>query len=176
MLGLSAVLASPAAAHGDLVTSKPEAGATVKKPVDHIIINLTETPTENANVSVIDGCGVDLFDELFVTEKSLHVLLEDDGQPGEWQVSYRVISAEDGHKTNDSYSFTVKGQADCSDPEEPQDGDDVDDEGENEGDDGAAAPPAGPASDEGGSLPIIAVIIGGLALIGIAVLVRMRSS
>lgn len=168
------VIAGPAAAHGDLVSTVPAEGEKLNEPTDHVIIELTETPQANASVQVTDGCNVDLTDEIFVTEKQLHVLLND-GQPGNWNVSYRIISAEDGHKTTGGFAFKVKGAAECSDPdpepsEEPQPtdpappNDDVDARDQN------------PASDGSGGLPIFPLVIGGAALIGIAALVRMRSS
>lgn len=165
------VIAGPAAAHGDLVSTVPAEGEKLDEPTDHIIVELTETPQANASVQVTDGCNVDLTDEVFVTDKQLHVLLND-GQPGTWDVSYRIISAEDGHKTTGGFAFKVKGAAECSDPapsEEPQPtesappNDDVD------------ARDQDPASDESGGLPIFPLVIGGAALIGIAALVRMRS-
>jgi copper resistance protein C len=165
------VIASPAAAHGDLVSTVPSEGEKLNEPTDHVIIELTETPQANASVQVTDGCNIDLTDEIFVTEKQLHVLLND-GQPGTWNVSYRIISAEDGHKTTGGFAFKVKGSAECSDPDpapsvDPDPTDAPPDDDVDAGDE--------PASDESGGLPIFPLVIGGAALIGIAALVRMRS-
>lgn len=172
IFGLS-VLSAPAGAHGDIESTSPKKGATLKEPTDHVLINFTEAPTDNASVQVIDGCGTDLTTDVFVTQRTLHVLL-DDGQPGRWQVAYRVISAEDGHKTNGSFNFKVRGTADCDgDVEEPDDGGET--IGPDDGSGEQAAPDAEPTSDQGNSLPLVAIFVGGLALIGIAALVRMRS-
>lgn len=172
VFGLS-VLSAPASAHGDIESTSPKRGATLKEPTDHVLINFTEAPTDNASVQVIDGCGTDLTQDVFVTQRTLHVLL-DEGQPGRWQVAYRVISAEDGHKTNGSFNFKVRGQADCGGGEEEPD---VDSEtiGPDDGSGEQAAPDGGPASDQKSNLPLVAIFVGGLALIGIAALVRLRS-
>lgn len=174
-LGFMAVMA-PAGAHGDIESTFPERGASIKKPTDHVMINFTEAPTDNASVRVVDGCGTDLVDEVYVTDRTLHVLL-DDGQPGRWEVTYRVISAEDGHKTNGTFPFRVRGSADCSSDGDNGNDTDADTETIAPGDDGddQAAPDTNPTSDSGGSLPLVAIFVGGLALIGIAALVRLRS-
>ncbi len=167
------VIAGPAAAHGDLVSTVPVDGEKLNEPVDHVIIELTETPQANASVQVTDGCNVDLSDEIFVTDKQLHILLKD-GQPGSWNVSYRIISAEDGHKTTGEFAFKVKGAADCSDPDPAQTPEP--EPTQSEGADGDVdAGDRDPDSDESGGLPIFPLVIGGAALIGIAALVRMRS-
>lgn len=159
-----------AAAHGDMEETFPKDGATLKKPADHVMITFSEAPTKNTSVRVIDGCGVDVVDETYITDKTLHVLLTE-GQPGSWLAAYRVISAEDGHKTAGNFSFTVKGVADCSE-EEPEPGETIAPDPPSEE---QAAPDTSDTSDEGSSIPIVALLVGGAALVGIAALVRLRS-
>ncbi|MFP5298982.1 MAG: copper resistance protein CopC [Actinomycetota bacterium] len=171
-LALVVILAGSVRAHGDMQNTFPKDGATLKKPADHVMIDFTEPPTENAAVRVIDGCGTDVSDEIYTTDKTLHVLL-DEGQPGEWSVTYRVISAEDGHKTTGNFSFTVRGSADCS--SEGESTDDTETIGPGDGSNEQAAPDTDPTADEGSSVPMVAILVGGLALVGIAALVRMRS-
>lgn len=166
------VLPSVAGAHGERVSTRPEDGAVVRRPPDHVRINLTETPSERTSVVVLDGCEVDLVDEVFTTQKTLHVLL-DRGQPGEWSVDYKVVSKEDGHKTGDIFTFTVEGEADCREEEEkdPTDPDDTvaPDTGPDTGD------ASGPVADDS-SLPIVPLILGSVVLLGLAFAIRSVSS
>ena len=165
-------LAAPAWAHGDIERLRPEPEQVKAKAPDHVMLTFTEAPTKDARVAVNDGCGREMTREKYVQGKTLHVFLNK-GQPGEWNVSYNVISAVDGHKTNGEYSFTVTGEPDCSEPEpdasetvaEPTDGTDA-----------AADPDTTPTSDDSGGIPIAVVGIGVLALVGIAFLVRMGAS
>lgn len=180
--------AAPGAAHSDLEDTFPKIDSSVQGPLDHIMLNFTEAPTEDTSIQVLDGCGDDVVEETYITGRTLHVLLEPGPHGnGKWEVAFRVISAEDGHKINGDYSFKVKGKTDCSAPDpgaddegEPADPVGNDDEGDDDtegpsGSDEQAAP--GPnTSDEGASLPILPLVIGGIALVGIAALVRMRSS
>lgn len=102
----------------------------------------------------------------------MHVFLND-GQPGEWTVSYAVVSAVDGHKTNGKYSFTVDGEPECAEPEPAVSETVVEPPGDA---DAAADPDATPTSDDGGGIPTAVVAIGVVALIGIALLVRLGAS
>lgn len=167
------VLLSPiAGAHGERVSTRPADGAILNGVLDHVRINLTETPSDRASVTVLDGCGVDVVDEIFTTQKTLHVLL-DRGEPGEWSVAYKVVSKEDGHKTGDTFGFSVKGLADCSEPEEP----------DPTAPDDTVAPDTGPGAggasgpvSEDQSLPVVPIIAGTLVLLGLALAVRSASS
>ena len=166
---------SSALAHGERVTTRPEEGATQKKAPDHVMVSLTEAPSDRNSVSVLDGCQRDIVDEVYTQGKTLHVLL-DKGQPGEWLVDYKVISKEDGHKTADAFVFSVAGEADCSatqDPETPEEKDVTDP-------DETAAPDTGPdgsssTSDET-SLPIVPIAIGVVVLLALAFGARVASA
>lgn len=175
--GAIILLLSPAAyAHGELVTTNPKDGATVKKSPDHIMVNLTETPSDRASVTVTDGCNRDVVDEIYTQQKTLHVLLNK-GRPGNWVVDYKVISKEDGHKTASAFSFSVKGEVDCS---AVSDHDDRKETSAADPSDDIAAPDTGPDADtptpEETSLPVVLIAVGVVALIGIAIVVRTSSS
>lgn len=161
-----------ASAHGDLESTEPAADSTIKKPVDHIILTFTEKPSDRARVSVVDGCGDSIGDDTFVAERSFHVLLVKKGEPGTWTVDYRVVSAEDGHKTSGTYTFTVQGKADCNQPDPSASSEPPAEDGDND----PQASDETPTSDEGSSFPMIVLVIGGLALIGIAILVRLMGA
>ena len=169
---LCVVFAGPALAHGDIERLRPEAEEVKNKAPDHVMITFTEAPTKDGRVKVLDGCGEEMTREKYVQGRTLHVFLNE-GAPGEWNVSYNVISAVDGHKTNGQYSFTVKGEPACEEPA-PEASETA---AEPSGDaDTASGPDTTPTSDESGGIPVAMVGIGVLALIGIAFLVRMGAS
>jgi methionine-rich copper-binding protein CopC len=176
---ISLLGAAPALAHGDLDGTTPSAGATVKKAPDHIVVNFTETPTKATRVAVTDGCDFGIVTDTYTTGRAYHVLL-DPGHPGQWTVDYKVLSAEDGHTSDGSYNFSVRGAAgDCSAPFEAAGGgggtDDPDEPpGDDPGDDdeGSAAPGTGPAGDDP-SFPMVPVVLGSVAVLGLALAVRL---
>ena len=164
-----ALWASPAGAHGDLQSTIPEKGSKLEKVPDHLIINFTEAPTKQSLVSVKDGCKDEVVDELQFDGNVAHVFLSK-GQPGKWKVSYKVVSAIDGHRTNGSYSLDVTGQADCS---ANNGGSDPDDKGAGPGPN-AADPDNGEDGDES-SFPVVPVVIGSLGLVALALVARRLS-
>lgn len=148
-------LAGMAAAHAERSSEQPKEDATVEAPPAEITVGFTEPPTGDASASVTDGCGNELVSAVAAGNQTLTVSLAE-GQPGKWQVATTVVSAVDGHRTKDSYSFTVAGDPDCN-----------------------AAAPELPSDDEvpdtgGSSLPWIPITIGIVAMLGIAMLVRGR--
>ncbi len=165
------VLLSPiAGAHGERVSTRPADGAILDGVLDQVRIDLTETPSDRASVTVLDGCGVDVVDEIFTMQKTLQVQL-DRGQPGEWSVAYKVVSKEDGHKTGDTFGFSVEGLADCSEPEDPAAPDETIAPDTGPGASGAS----GPVSEDQ-SLPVVPIIAGTLVLLVLALAVRSASS
>ncbi|MDQ4142793.1 MAG: copper resistance protein CopC [Actinomycetota bacterium] len=159
-----------ALAHGDLQSTIPEAGSKSKKPLDHIIINFTEPPTNNSVVRVKDGCDRQIVEELDFEDKAAHVYLSK-GQPGKWRVSYDVVSAVDGHKSDGSYSLTVAGKADCSQKSNGNGG---------RADPADEATGPGPQAGGGGgedesSFPVVPVALGSVGVIALALLARRLS-
>lgn len=156
------ILAAPigASAHGDVTTTAPAAGGRVKQPPTSISISFSEPPSNDSKYTVVDGCGDDVFAgvEGKGTDKTLLVA---GGNPGRWKVSYNVISATDGHRSSDRFSFTVAGKKDC----EPT--------SEESPDIGEAAPPVTP--DEPASFPVVPVAIGGAIVVG-AIAIRLLAS
>lgn len=146
--------ALPASAHAERVEARPAEGEKADAPPEELYIRFTEPPTGDAVVSVLDGCEREVVSGIDVSNQEITAALED-GQPGKWKVSLKLISGLDGHPTTDKWRFSVAGEPDCS-TEEP---------GET-----AAEPDEEPA--EGTSSTLIIGVIGGLALIGVAILVR----
>jgi len=170
-LGLAQLMSGTALAHGELESEFPEAESTLGKPPDHVILNFTEAPTNDAVFNVTDGCGTEMIAEAAVQQRAGHLFLTKDGQPGTWKVSYKVVSAEDGHLSKGSYALTVKGKKDCS-PDEPSGN------GGNGGGNAAGGTGGAPTGDEddGGSFPVVPVIIGTVALLGLAFIARRATS
>lgn len=171
LLGAVGLFSQSASAHGERESTEPSAGESVKRSPKHVYINLTEAPSEGAEVRVQDGCGDEVPQELVIIERTLHSTLSK-GAPGKWQVSYRAVSKVDGHATKDAFSFTVRGQKDCSEEEiatDPASGQETD-------------PAAGASRDSGsetgssaigsGAFVVVLGAIGGLMLIGILWTVR----
>lgn len=151
---MSALSIGVAWAHAERLRSVPEQGTKLDKAPAELSIDFTEPPTGDANLVVMDGCETDVVQELQVQDTSVSASLAE-GQPGTWVVRSTVVSGVDGHQTNDSWSFTVKGSKDCSAPSEATD------QARDEGD-----------SEDESSLPVVPVAIGAVAVLGIALLLR----
>jgi methionine-rich copper-binding protein CopC len=174
---LSGLLLMPgtARAHSELESSRPAEGARQKKPPDHIVLRFSEVPAEDSIVKVSDECTKNLVDDSFVAGNAFHAQLVG-GTGGKYVVEYALISAEDGHPTRGTFSFTVKGPADCS-ADEPDDtaGNADGDAGNGNNDDGAA-PDTEPTGDEDdSSSPMIPIALGGLGAIAIAAIARLAT-
>jgi methionine-rich copper-binding protein CopC len=172
MLLGSIALAGPAGAHGEIESSDPAPESRVRRAPGSVAITFTEAPTAQAVLEVTDGCrrkvgqGVDVADATATVRTAT-------GQPGRWQVSYRVISAADGHETKGKYAFTVAGKKDCTPDPKPTD--------EPKGDEDPAAPNDKASPDDsddtgGSSAPVVPIALGAAALIVVALLVRRSGS
>jgi len=168
-LGCS-VTGGAAHAHGDLLSSRPADGSTIRKPPEHVALHLAEEPAKRSVVTVTDGCARDVTGDIYAADQTLHALVAKKAQPGDWQVTYRVVSAEDGHLSKGGYTFTVKGNADCS----------AETTGNEEGQEdevaqGGGAPVGAPAP-VGREFPIVAALIGGAIVVALAFAVRVASA
>lgn len=149
--------ASLALAHGELERTDPEAGAVLKAPPAEVSIDLTETPTDASNLKVLDGCGRNVIEQAEVKGKSLVASIQE-AQPGAWLASWRILSDEDGHVTNGSITFRVRGAPDCSAKTTPK----------------AQEPPA-ESSSSIDPTAIFLIVGGSVVIIGLALLVRRSS-
>lgn len=120
-LALVAVLAvaSPAAAHDELVGSSPEAGADLgAAPEDVTLTYSAAIMTEGATVAVFDATGRDWADgDPVIDTNTLTMPLAGDLPSAGYVVEWRVVSS-DGHPISGTIPFTVGGAA-------PIDADDV---------------------------------------------------
>lgn len=165
--GVVALLVLPgvASAHGDLQGTSPSDGATVGKVPTEITVTLTEAPTKGAEARATDGCKKKAPAAVSVNGNDI-VLSLGGGQPGRWKVSYRAVSAVDGHQTRGSFGFTVSGKKDCSTASDPGDPEDDVDAGDDPGIIDNPNPP-----DEGTSW-LVWVGAGTLILVAAAFVVR----
>ena len=158
-----------ASAHGDISSSIPKADESLKKAPDHLIINFTEPPAKSSVVQVKDGCGTQIADSVDFEDLVAHVFTED-GQPGKWKVSYKVLSTADGHKSSGSYGFTVEGKKDCT--AGGNSGGNGNGGNGTGGGTGGSNPQAGGNGDDEGSFPVVPVAIGSVGVIGLALVAR----
>lgn len=160
------VLASIAAAHGGLQQSNPEDGARLDEPPPRVTLTFSEVPAGDSVLKVVDGCRRDVVASTSVSGGELLGAIGD-AQPGRWKVSYRVISAEDGHLTKGSLRFTVEGDKDCN----PDNGDGSDEPGDPGGGGTGAAPDSG-----GSDFPVVPVALGATGLVLVGLVVRRVSA
>lgn len=147
-------LGAPASGHAALTSSDPEKGARLSAAPQSVIINYAEPPTSNARFAVLDGCDRDVTATIEVLNDTIQASLRD-GQPGKWSVEWTVVSAVDGHATEDAVSFQVRGDPDCS---------------QAAGDDGPAE-----RSGSESSFPIVPIAIATVLILALAVGLRLRS-
>lgn len=147
------LLAGPAVAHGEIESSDPKADSTIAQVPPEVSVTFSETPADSSKFVVKDGCGDEVGTGVEVQGKSL-VAATSGAQPGTWTVTWDVLSAEDGHETEGSISFKVKGEPDCIA-------------------DGGKTTTPGP-KEEPQSFPTIVVVAGviGIVLVGVALVVR----
>jgi methionine-rich copper-binding protein CopC len=170
VLGLTA-LGAPAAAHGELQATDPASGATVRRAPRSVAITFTEAPTAQAVLRVKDGCEREVGQGVDVVDATATVRVAT-GQPGRWRVSYRVISALDGHETQGAYSFTVAGQKDCTpDGATPAPDGTGPDPGETR-----AAPTDDGTGDTGSGAPVVPIALGAVAVVVLALILRRSGS
>ena len=174
--------AGVALAHAEKVSSVPEQGKTVAMP-QTVSVVLSENPTNQSQFAVLDGCGRNVADAVSVRDDTLMTTIASDAQPGRWRAGFRVISAVDGHPTEDGWRFSVRGTPECSSAEEPAEGEmaptpSVDDTPAPANEDDARAADTNPTSDTGddGGFPVLPVALGAVALVGIAAIVRVTTS
>lgn len=155
--------------HAEEVSTDPEAGSRLKEAPHHLVINVSETPVEDAtSVEVTDGCDRVVATDLFTEEKTIHVNLSEVGRPGRWKVVYDTLSAEDGHTSGGDFTFRVAGKKNCSEPAaspapspEPTSG----------AEPGDQAGPDDGGDDESG-FPVVPVAAAAIAIAGVALLAR----
>jgi methionine-rich copper-binding protein CopC len=155
-------------AHGDLAATVPAAGSKTDRVPKVVSVTFTETPARGGStVRVKDGCNTNVTGNVSTSERTMEIPVAG-ARPGHWQVSYQIVSAEDGHPSKGSYRFHVAGKPKCNaepDPSKPS---------PDEGDGGDQAAPPGEQEDSG-SLPLLPIAGGTMAIIIFALVVRGRA-
>jgi hypothetical protein len=108
LMGL--VAASPAFAHAGLVESAPAKDATVAAPKS-IKLTFSEkiSPAFSGfQVSMGDGMNVKAVTKVSTDGMTLTGTPTSPFMAGKWTLSWHAVSADDGHRTEGSFSFTVK--------------------------------------------------------------------
>jgi methionine-rich copper-binding protein CopC len=161
------VLLSPGAAlaHGETQETDPADGARVKQVPGQITISLSEPAAADSRFEVVDGCRDEVAISKVAGNQSEVRLGLAGGEPGRWKVSYRVISATDGHLTRDEFGFKVAGAKDCSEPNPQETDDEV-----------GTDPPQAVPPEDGASFPVLPVVVGGGLIVGLALAVRFLSA
>jgi methionine-rich copper-binding protein CopC len=172
--------AGAAFAHGDTVKTDPKKNAQVAIP-RMVSVTLSEAPVPQSQLMVTDGCGDNVATNVSVKGETLQASIGD-AQPGKWKAAYRVVSAVDGHPTEDDWTFTVQGTADCDGDDEVAEPTDepspepttTDDEPSSAaGDDSGTA---NTSDTEESSFPVVPVVLGGIALVAVAAVVRAKTA
>lgn len=121
-VALTAVFALPipASAHSELVSSNPEADSTVAKAPSEVTLVFNEPIQDQGSSIVVTLDGTTVSDsKTFATQNTTaSVRLEGAGDPGTYDVEYRVVS-EDGHVVDESFSYTVDGSTNSTDTTTP---------------------------------------------------------
>lgn len=173
--------AGAAWAHGDIVKTNPKKNTEVAMP-KVVSVTLSEAPVPQSKLAITDGCGRDVTEKMSVQDDTLQASIGD-AQPGKWKAAFQAVSAVDGHPTEDNWTFTVEGTADCdgdteevapTDDPSPAPTDTADDEISNAAGDDSATTNA--SDSEESSFPVVPVVLGGVALVAIAAFVRAKSS
>ena len=99
--------ALPAAAHNELKSSNPAAGATVDTPPDKVVLTFSEDLVRGkTSVTVTGPDGADLAaDELRIDGPTVTVPIKE-AHAGAYTVAYKVV-ADDGDVTDSKLTFTV---------------------------------------------------------------------
>ena len=116
LLGVLALLAAlivgaaPARAHSDLLSSSPEAGATLAEAPGEISFTFTEELLDQGNAVTLTVVETDTRLELGAVKvrgDTVRVAWPDQSPAGAYRAAYRVVSA-DGHPINGSITFTIE--------------------------------------------------------------------
>ena len=149
----------PAQAHTSLVSSDPAQGARLEQAPERIVLTFTETLRQPSEASLlVDGTA--LTAEIDVDGPRVVVTPPADAADGNYEVNYRVVSA-DGHPVTGTVEFAV-GDADAVVDDEPTPGERSD---------------AGDATTDDGSVwtsPLLLGVLVAAVALGAAVLLLVR--
>lgn len=106
----AALVANVADAHAKLQSAMPAANATVASPTS-IMLHFSEKlapKLSGFDVSMGDGMKVDVATIVDSSGMMLTAPVKDKLMAGTYKVSWHAVTTDDGHRTEGTYSFTVK--------------------------------------------------------------------
>lgn len=107
-------------AHAALAASNPGAGSTVRALPDEVWLELNEEVKEPAFVAVLNGNDERVNSETVSVEgRRVVSKIPNDTEPGDYTMSYRIVSA-DAHAVTGTINFTVSGKPASASPTPPQ--------------------------------------------------------
>ena len=180
LMGTVAVATAPsAAAHASEVGSSPAADEVLAVAPSEVEVQFDSGLLEMGSALVVRSAQNDsiVTGEPIVGENTLTVPVDPGAAPGDYEVAYRVVSA-DGHTVKGSFTYTVEGVAEAPSPSDPAPTE-SDSTVAGAGEAAASTAPEGtgassvPSSDqvagdatENSSIPVGAIVLGiGLVLI-----------
>jgi len=185
------LVAGPASAHDQLLSSDPKDGATLDEHPTSIALTFSSAPLDTGIEVALagpDGVAARGYD-IQVDDKVVTARLDEGLPPGKYQVAWHVVSS-DGHPIDGEFTYLVEGEPEPSD--EPSTGatDDAGDEPEMSTQEAAPADePAGTTDDASaptelagagdGAGPSGLAVTGGilaavLVLLGVVVIMRRK--
>ena len=110
IIALTICVANPAFAHADLVKSNPAPGATVSPPKAVVLIFSEEVSPafSGFDLGMSDGMKVPLSTAFSSNGKIVTCTLQGRLMRGAYKLSWHVAAADDGHRTDGTFSFKVK--------------------------------------------------------------------
>ena len=101
-----------ASAHSELEVSTPAAGATLTKAPSLITLTFSEPVQDEGSTIVVSvrDTIVSKANTFAANQNVATVQLAPNGQPGTYEVDFRVVSA-DGHIVSDSFTYDVDGDS-----------------------------------------------------------------
>jgi copper resistance protein C len=114
------LVAGPASAHDQLLSSDPEDGATLDEQPTSISLTFSAAPLDTGiEVALVgpDGTTAQGYD-IQVTDEVVTAQLAPDLPPGKYDVAWHVVSS-DGHPIEGELTYVVEGEAEPTDTAQP---------------------------------------------------------
>lgn len=111
------MVAEPASAHSELISSTPAAGDTLTKAASEVELVFNEPVQEQGSTISVSVRDVVVSDSstFTVDDTAASVQLTDGAQAGVYTVTFRIVS-EDGHIVRDDYKYVVEPTGNTADP------------------------------------------------------------
>ncbi|WP_129782734.1 copper resistance CopC family protein [Promicromonospora panici] len=109
------LVAGPASAHDQLLSSDPEDGATLDAPPASISLTFSASPLDTGiEIAVVGPDGATQGRDIQVDDEVVTAQLDEGLPPGEYAVAWHVVSS-DGHPIDGEFTYVVEGSAEPTD-------------------------------------------------------------